>query len=111
MHGEWRFLPAFMIPIGDVVEPTSAKIIDDTTFQQLLSERTVLFFGSGMEKCRQVIDHPHAIFIPGIYPHASALAKLAEASFSQHAFENIAYFEPFYLKDFIATVSKKGLQV
>ena len=63
-----------------------------------------------MEKCRQVIDHPHAIFVPGIYPHASSLAILSEESFSQQSFEDIAYFEPFYLKDFVATISKKGLQ-
>jgi tRNA threonylcarbamoyladenosine biosynthesis protein TsaB len=96
---------------GDVIDPTAARIIDNITFKQHLSERTILFFGSGMEKCREVVAHPNAIFIPGIYPHASALARLAEISYRQQNFENLAYFEPYYLKDFVATVSKKRLQV
>jgi len=96
---------------GKVVEPIEARIIDSITFLKHLSERTILFFGSGMEKCREVIAHPNAIFLPGIYPHASALARLAAISYSQQNFENLAYFEPYYLKDFVATVSKKRLQV
>ena len=56
-----------------------------------------------------MINHPNGLFIPEIYPHSCALAILSEEKYMQRAFENIAYFEPFYLKDFVATVSKKGL--
>jgi tRNA threonylcarbamoyladenosine biosynthesis protein TsaB len=64
-----------------------------------------------MEKCKELINHPSAIFVSEIYPRASALVGLAEKAYDDKEFENIAYFEPFYLKDFIATKSKKGLIV
>jgi tRNA threonylcarbamoyladenosine biosynthesis protein TsaB len=64
-----------------------------------------------MEKCREVLAHPNAVFIPDIHPHCASLAFLAEEKFHLKLFEDVAYFEPFYLKDFIATVSKKGLMV
>ncbi len=96
---------------GREVEPVAARIIDKDTFQHQLSENIIAFFGTGMEKCQQVLSHPNALFIAGIYPHASAMAPLAEQKFSKGSFENIAYFEPFYLKDFIATIPKKGLHV
>lgn len=91
--------------------PIEAKIIDQNTYQQLLARQTLVFFGSGMEKCRDVLSHPNAVFISGVYPHSSALAQLAEEKFFERRFENVAYFEPFYLKDFIATTSKKSLWV
>jgi tRNA threonylcarbamoyladenosine biosynthesis protein TsaB len=96
---------------GNEVEPVAASIIDQNTFQQHFAKHTMVFFGSGMEKCREILTHPNAVFIPGVYPHSSALAVLAEESYRHRRFENIAYFEPFYLKDFIATTSKKGLWV
>jgi tRNA threonylcarbamoyladenosine biosynthesis protein TsaB len=96
---------------GGVAEPVAARIIDQHTFQQHFAEHTIVFFGSGMEKCRDVLYHPKAVFISGVFPHSSSLALLAEEKFIQSLFENIAYFEPFYLKDFIATTSKKGLLV
>lgn len=94
---------------GVEVEPVSAKIIESTTFNSLLENHRIIFFGSGMEKCRKIITHPNADFLEGVYPHAAALADIAEQSYQHKEFENVAYFEPFYLKDFIATVSKKGL--
>jgi tRNA threonylcarbamoyladenosine biosynthesis protein TsaB len=96
---------------GAATEPVSAKIVDQDTFKDLLEKNHVLFFGSGMNKCAEVLKHPHAIFVQDVHPHASSLALLAEERYSQKLFENIAYFEPFYLKDFIATKSKKGLHV
>lgn len=96
---------------GAEMEPINARIVDQHTYQQLLAERTVVFFGSGMEKCREILTHPNAVFISGVYPHSSALAVLAQERYLHQQFEDLAYFEPFYLKDFIATTSKKGLQV
>jgi tRNA threonylcarbamoyladenosine biosynthesis protein TsaB len=91
------------------MEPVSAKIIDGDSFRLWLDANEIYFFGSGMEKCRTVLNHQNAHFIDDIYPHAKALAKLAEIKYSKKEFEDIAYFEPFYLKDFIATVPKKGI--
>lgn len=96
---------------GDEVEPVAARLIDQYTYQQHLAEHTIVFFGSGMEKCREILSQPKAVFISGVHPHSSSLALLAEERYNQNLFENIAYFEPYYLKDFIATTSKKGLRV
>jgi tRNA threonylcarbamoyladenosine biosynthesis protein TsaB len=96
---------------GEEKEPISAKIIDTLTFTRYLQTSKVYFFGSGMDKCRGVLSHPNACFLDGIYPHAAALADLAEAKYKENKFENLAYFEPFYLKEFVATVPKKGLPV
>lgn len=96
---------------GEEIQPVQAVVVEHDTFKQFLTDRVIIFFGSGMEKCREVLSHPNAVFIPDIHPHASSLALLAEEKFAGNLFENVAYFEPFYLKDFIATTSKKGLRV
>jgi tRNA threonylcarbamoyladenosine biosynthesis protein TsaB len=96
---------------GEEIQPVQAVVVEHDTFKQYLENRMMVFFGSGMDKCREVLLHPHAVFIPDIHPHASSLALLAEEKYAGSLFENIAYFEPFYLKDFIATTSKKGLKL
>ena len=68
----------------------------------------MLFIGDGALKCREVITHPHARFREA-HPMAAQMAPLAERAYKEGKFENLAYFEPFYLKDFVATVSKKQL--
>ena len=64
--------------------------------------------GDGALKCKEVIGHPNARFQEA-YPLARDMAALAQKAFDEGKFENLAYFEPFYLKDFVATVSKKKL--
>lgn len=96
---------------GIAIQPVQALVVEHDTFKQYLNDRMMVFFGSGMDKCREVLRHPHTAFIPDIHPHASSLALLAEEYYAGNVFENVAYFEPFYLKDFIATTSKKGLRV
>jgi tRNA threonylcarbamoyladenosine biosynthesis protein TsaB len=96
---------------GEEKEPISAKIIDAITYTSYLQTTKIYFFGSGMDKCRQVLSHPNAYFLDEIYPHAAALADLSEEKYQEKQFENLAYFEPFYLKEFVATVPKKGLPV
>ncbi len=96
---------------GEEIQPVQAVVVGHETFKQFLDNKVMVFFGSGMEKCREVLSHPNAVFIPDIHPHASSLALLAEEKYTGNLFENIAYFEPFYLKDFVATTSKKGLKV
>jgi tRNA threonylcarbamoyladenosine biosynthesis protein TsaB len=94
---------------GNWVEPVTAKIIDEHSFSKWLSDHPVAFFGSGMEKCRAVLNHPNALFIIDVHPHAASLAVLSAQKFNHGEFEDTAYFEPFYLKDFIATIPKKKL--
>ena len=91
------------------IEPITAKIIDEESFADLLDKHKVAFFGDGAFKCKEVIHHPHAVFIPDIHPLASGMAALSIDAFRNEKFEDIAYFEPFYLKDFVATKPKNNL--
>jgi len=88
-------------------EAISAKIVDKETFKSILTNHRVVFFGNGSEKCKEVIQHDNAIFIDDIHPLAKNLAPLAENYFNKNKFVDVAYFEPFYLKDFVATTPKK----
>jgi tRNA threonylcarbamoyladenosine biosynthesis protein TsaB len=88
------------------VRPVQADIIDENSYQELLEKHTIAFFGNGSDKCRPVIQSPNAVFIPDIYPTAQAMISLAEEAFVQQDFVDTAYFEPFYLKEFQATVAK-----
>jgi len=96
---------------GEEIESISAKIIDADTYVSYLQTSKIYFFGSGMDKCRQILSHPNARFLNDIYPYASAMTSLSEEKYQKKQFENLAYFEPFYLKEFIATIPKKGLPV
>lgn len=93
---------------GRQLTETEPKIIDEDSFSKELAEGPVLFVGDGAEKCAAMIHSGNAVFA-GIMPKASAMAELAEAEFAAGRFRDVAYFEPFYLKDFVATVSKKKL--
>jgi tRNA threonylcarbamoyladenosine biosynthesis protein TsaB len=94
---------------GELMETISAKVISKESYQHYLSQQKIVFMGTGMNKCREVLSHPNALFIDEIYPSAASLALLAEEDYQNNQFEDIAYFEPFYLKDFIATTPKKNL--
>ena len=97
---------ALYTPDGKQLSPVEAHIVGPESFAKELSEGPVLFIGDGAEKCRGTI--PGGSFLQ-CYPKASAMAPLAEAAFREGRFEDLAYFEPFYLKDFVATVSRKKL--
>ena len=90
----------------NIIEPTTAKIIDKESFLKLLFNRKVAFFGDGAFKCKELITHPNAIFLPNIHPLASGMGDLSIEAYSANNFEDVAYFEPFYLKDFVATKPK-----
>lgn len=90
----------------NIIEPTVAKIIDEDSFKDILSKHKIVFFGDGAFKCKEVIDNSNAIFISGIYPLASQMVELSQAAYKEAKFEDVAYFEPFYLKDFVATKPK-----
>ncbi len=91
------------------VEPVSAKIVDSSTFERYLEKHPVAFFGNGSAKCRTHIDHTNAIFINDIKTSAQFMCSLAQKAYENNQFEDMAYFEPFYLKDFIAGLPKKNI--
>ena len=92
---------------GGGILPTAAVIVEADSFSELLQQRPVYFFGDGSAKCKAVLSHPNAVFIDSIVPSAKDMTALAEQAFREKQFEDTAYFEPFYLKDFVAG-KKKG---
>jgi tRNA threonylcarbamoyladenosine biosynthesis protein TsaB len=93
---------------GDKIKETSALIIDENSFSDLLENNRVLFFGDGAEKCQPVLNsNPNAIFLTGFVNSAVYLSERALEKFLNKEFEDVAYFEPYYLKEFIA--GKKAL--
>lgn len=93
---------------GNVVEETAAVIIDENSFSQLLTTNKIYFFGDGAAKCKEVFSkNPNAIFIDNFVCSAKGMITPADAAFENETFEDVAYFEPFYLKDFVAG-KKKG---
>jgi len=91
------------------IRPTMAEVVEQNTYLPWLEQHPILFFGNGAEKCRTLIDHPNARFLNHIVPEAANMIPLAEKAFSEKQFVDTAYFEPFYLKDFIATTPKNKL--
>ncbi|MBQ3698275.1 MAG: tRNA (adenosine(37)-N6)-threonylcarbamoyltransferase complex dimerization subunit type 1 TsaB [Prevotella sp.] len=91
------------------VRPVSADIVEAETYKEWLDERPIYFLGNGALKCKEVINHPNAHFIEGIEPLAKWMQPLAEKRFLNEQYEDVAYFVPFYLKDFVAIKPKKLL--
>ncbi len=94
---------------GIQIRGIQADIIDHQSYLGYLENYSVLFFGNGALKCREAISHPNAIFINDIVTSASHMAFLSERNFQSQNFADVAYYEPFYLKDFIATVPVKNI--
>lgn len=94
---------------GSVMQPISAMIVDENFLSDELVKNQIVFFGNGSEKCTQVLKSPNALFVPHVEASAKYMCDLAWQLYINNQFEDVAYFEPFYLKDFIATVSKKNI--
>ena len=90
------------------ITETAPAIIDENSFAEYLAEGPVLFIGDGAGKCADVIKHPNAHFIQ-CHPKASSMLPPAIKAYRAEQFQDVAYFEPFYLKEFVATVSKKKM--
>ncbi len=99
---------AVFTPEGQQLTETSPVIVDETSFAAQLADGPTLFIGDGAGKCADVITHPNARFIQ-CHPNAAAMLAPALKAYRTGRFEDVAYFEPFYLKEFVATVSKKKL--
>ena len=88
------------------IRPIQADIVDENTYKKYLDERPVYFFGNGAEKCMEIINHPNAHLIKGIEPLAKNMLPLAEKRMAMEKYEDVAYFVPMYLKDFVAKAAK-----
>ena len=91
------------------VRGIQADVVDAETYREYLDRGPVYFFGNGAEKCMEVINHPNARLIKGVEPLAKWMFPIAERRIAQEKYEDVAYFVPFYLKDFVAHQPKKLL--
>ena len=92
-----------------VKRAVAADIVDENSYLEFLNEQPVYFFGNGADKCREQITHPNAHFIDNIHPLAKMMFPLAEKAIADEDYKDVAYFEPFYLKEFVASMPKKLL--
>ncbi len=90
-----------------LIKKITAKIINKNSFSDFLKKGKVYFLGDGAEKCKKIINHKNAVFVKGKFPSSKEMAKLSYDKFKKNLFENLTYFEPFYLKDFIIIPEKK----
>lgn len=91
----------------NLVEPIQALVVDDVTSEIFKKEEQIIFFGEGMPKCKTILEqNKNAVFVEGFIPSAIHLAPLAFKKFRENSFEDLAYFEPLYLKEFFTPVKK-----
>lgn len=91
------------------IRGTEAEIVTEASYATFLEKQIVYFFGNGAGKCKGLIQSSNAVFVDDVHPLASEMALLSKKAYDEKKFEDVAYFEPFYLKDFIATVAKNKL--
>ena len=91
------------------VRETQAEIIDADSFASYLEKGPVYFLGDGAEKCKDVITHENAHFVDHAFPSAQNMINISHEKFAQQEVEDVAYFEPYYLKNFVATPQKKKI--
>jgi len=92
---------------NEQIREIKAEIIDTTSFVDYLQTNTMYFLGDGAQKCKEVISHKNAVFVDDKFPSAREMAKLSFHKYELNDVEDVAYFEPFYLKDFIVVPEKK----
>jgi tRNA threonylcarbamoyladenosine biosynthesis protein TsaB len=91
---------------GVVIKPTHPKVISESSFIEVIKDKRIILFGDGALKCKEVLRGPNILFIDNILPNAKNIGQLALAKYANMEFEDVAYFEPFYLKDFKPMHSK-----
>jgi tRNA threonylcarbamoyladenosine biosynthesis protein TsaB len=89
------------------INEVEALVVDNSTFKTHLDSKRILFLGNGAVKCREAINHANAFFVNDFSPSAQFMIPLALKALANKTFEDVAYFEPYYLKDFVATKSLK----
>ncbi|MCC6837797.1 MAG: tRNA (adenosine(37)-N6)-threonylcarbamoyltransferase complex dimerization subunit type 1 TsaB [Bacteroidia bacterium] len=94
---------------GKEILPTAAEIIDENSFSSLLNEHKIFLIGDGAAKCKETFSSKaNAMFVDGIFPSAKQMVSLSDSAYQAAKFEDVAYFEPFYLKDFVAGKKKEA---
>ena len=96
-------------PIGEEIMPVSAEIIEPGFLVEYLENHRILFFGNGAKKCRNIITHRNALFNGPVSTSAQFMNDIALDKYNKKQFEDVAYFEPFYLKNFVATIPKNKI--
>lgn len=91
---------------GREVKETWAEIVDESSFEAFVKEGNVLVAGSGAEKCINVLTNSNFSFDTAVVPSAREMCQLAFEKYQKDAFEDVTYFEPYYLKDFMVTKKK-----
>ena len=89
------------------IRDTKAEILDDHSFLGYLESDKVYFIGDGVEKYKAICEHNNAVFIDGKLPSSQQMGTLAEIKYNKNDIEDVAYFEPYYLKDFVTGAKRK----
>ena len=92
---------------GEELSNTEAKILDETSFKEF-KDKKVLFIGDGAKKAKEIVNLPDAVFNENVYPSSQYLIRKTLEKIENKEFEDMAYFEPFYLKDFHGVKKKKS---
>ena len=100
---------AFFNEKEELVRGIQADIIEPDSYLSFLEQGKVVFFGNGADKCKAILTHHNAVFLDNIKTSAAYMTDLSETAFREKRFEDVAYYEPFYLKDFVATVPTKNI--
>ena len=94
---------------GNKIKDISAEIINENSFIKIPESKKILFFGDGAQKCKEVINRKNAFFADDYILSATSMHKPVIQAFNDHVFEDVAYFEPLYLKDFITSLPRKNI--
>ena len=90
------------------IRTIKAEVLDETSFLSELNQQKVYFIGNGVEKTKKILSHKNAFFIENKLPSANTMSRIATTKFKKSDFKDVAYFEPYYLKDFVALKPKKS---
>lgn len=91
----------------DSLRKIEAEVLDENSFHTYLNDGSVFFIGNAVQKLAEVVQHQNAVFLPEALPSANEMSMVAYHKYKKNDIEDVAYFEPYYLKDFIVTPSKK----
>ena len=109
MHRRMEVYYAIYDSAGNTVKNISAEIISEDSFSDIPESQKIIFFGDGAAKCRDIIKRPNIYFDDDFRISASHMHMPAFQALKDHDFEDVAYFEPFYLKDFITSIPRKNI--
>jgi tRNA threonylcarbamoyladenosine biosynthesis protein TsaB len=92
---------------GELIKPAWAEVVEESSFSEFMNEKPLYLLGNGAVKCREILKRAYLNYYPALVPSAKTMSGMSYNAYKKGLFENTAYFEPFYLKDFIGTKPKK----